>query len=56
MGGLGVAVHFVPLAFLLSDLSIAVVGVLQVVALVALLPRLRRTDNPTSATVGPVMG
>jgi len=54
--GLVVAVHFVPLAFLLSDPSIAVIGVLQVVALVALLPRLRRADNPTSATVGPVMG
>jgi len=28
----------------------------QVVALLALLPRLRREDTPTSATVGPVMG
>lgn len=54
--GLVVAVHFVPLAFLLSDLSIGVVGVLQVVALLVLLPRLRREDTPTSATVGPVMG
>jgi uncharacterized membrane protein len=54
--GLVVAAHFVPLAFLLSDLSIAVVGVLQVVALLALLPSLRKADNPTSATVGPVMG
>ncbi len=51
-----VAAHFVPLAFLLADLSIAVVGALQVAALVALLPRLRRSDTPTSATVGPVMG
>lgn len=54
--GLVVAAHFVPLAFLLSDLSIGVVGVLQVVVLVVLLPRLRRADTPTSATVGPVMG
>jgi uncharacterized membrane protein len=51
-----VAAHFVPLAFLLSDASIAVVGVLQLGALAVLLPRLRRTDTPTSAVVGPVMG
>lgn len=54
--GLVVAAHFVPLAFLLSDLSIGVVGLLQVVALLALLPRLRRAHTPTSSTVGPVMG
>jgi hypothetical protein len=51
-----VAVHFVPLAFLLSDPSIAVVGVLRAVVLFALLPHLRRTNSTTSATVGPVMG
>lgn len=51
-----VAAHFVPLAVLLEDVSIAIVGALQVVALLVLLPRLRRTDSPTSAVVGPVMG
>jgi hypothetical protein len=44
--GLVVAVHFVPLA---------VLGAVQAVTLSALLPRLRRADGPTSATVIPAV-
>ncbi|GAA1726296.1 hypothetical protein [Aeromicrobium alkaliterrae] len=51
-----VAVHFVPLAFFLEDASIAVLALVQGVALTALLPRLRTVDGPTSRLVGPVMG
>ena len=51
-----VAAHFIPLAFFLRDASIGVWGALQLVLLVLLLPRLRRSDAPTSRDVGPVMG
>ncbi|MDN5726177.1 MAG: hypothetical protein L0G99_09645 [Propionibacteriales bacterium] len=54
--GLVVAFHFIPLAFILDDLSLIGLGVLQAVGLVMLLPRLRNGDGPTSRLVGPVMG
>ncbi|KAB1654080.1 hypothetical protein F8O01_14295 [Pseudoclavibacter chungangensis] len=51
-----VALHFVPLAFLLDDWSLVVLGLVQFGTLLALLPRLRRDDATTSRLVGPVMG
>ncbi|CAM3531552.1 hypothetical protein OCAE111667_14185 [Occultella aeris] len=51
-----VALHFIPLAFFLGDWSLALLGLMQAAALFGLLPRLRRTDEPTSRLVGPVMG
>lgn len=51
-----VAAHFAPLAFLLEDWSLAVFAVVQLIALAALLPRLRASPMPTSRLVGPVMG
>lgn len=51
-----VAAHFLPLALLLEDAGIAVAGVVQLVALAAVLPRLRATDVPTSRLSGPIMG
>ncbi|MDO5682750.1 MAG: hypothetical protein Q4G46_07980 [Propionibacteriaceae bacterium] len=51
-----VALHFVPLAFLLNDWSLIVLGLLQTVLLVLLVPRLKSGDFPTSRLVGPVMG
>ena len=51
-----VATHFFVLAWLLADVSIAAVGVVQVAALLALLPRLRGSRRTTSAAVGVVMG
>ena len=51
-----VAAHFLPLAFLLLDPGMAGLGVVQLVALGMLVPRLRRNDEPTSRIVGPVMG
>ncbi|MBB4907794.1 hypothetical protein [Actinophytocola algeriensis] len=51
-----VAAHFLPLALLLSDLGIAVAGVVQLAALGAVVPRLRTADTTTSRLVGPVMG
>ncbi|ADD45154.1 hypothetical protein [Stackebrandtia nassauensis] len=51
-----VAAHFLPLGWMLDDASIAVAGVVQLVALGALVPRLRRTKRTTSALVGAVMG
>lgn len=51
-----VALHFLPLSVLLADFSIAVVGLVQCGAIVALIPSLRRTDIPTSRYVGPTMG
>lgn len=51
-----VAVHFIPLAFLLSDASLIVLALAEVVALLIILPRLRATEAPTSQLVGPVMG
>lgn len=51
-----VAAHFVPLALLLQHGAIATVGVVQLIGLVAGLPRLRAVDWPTSRVVGPWMG
>lgn len=51
-----VALHFVPLAFLLADPTLAVVGGALAVVLALLLPRLRRRPGPTSSVVGAVMG
>jgi hypothetical protein len=51
-----VAAHFLPLAVLLSDVGIAVAGVVLLVALGAVVPRLRAADWPTSRLAGPVMG
>lgn len=51
-----VALHFVPLGLLLEDVTVIVLGVLQTVALVALVPLLRRAEYRTSRVVGPVMG
>lgn len=51
-----VAAHFLPLAWLLADASIAVAGAVQLAALAAIVPRLRRTGRTTSALVGVVMG
>lgn len=54
--GLVVAAHFVPLAWLLDDVSIAVVRVLELVILAGLYVRLRSGTRTTSALVGVVMG
>ena len=51
-----VAVHFIGLAFLLNDWSLAALGGVQLVALVAVRPRLKSGDWPTSRLGGPVMG
>lgn len=51
-----VALHFVPLALLLDDWSLAALGLVQAVLLIALMPRLKRTTEPTSRLVGPLMG
>jgi hypothetical protein len=51
-----VAVHFLPLALFLDDLGVAVVGVVQLVALGVLVPRLRGAETPSSRLAGPVMG
>jgi hypothetical protein len=51
-----VAAHFLPLALLLEDAGIAVAGVVQLVALGVVVPRLRAADTPTSRVAGPIMG
>lgn len=51
-----VAVHFLPLALLLRDVSVAVVGVVQLVALGVVVPRLRVATTTTSRLAGPIMG
>jgi hypothetical protein len=51
-----VALHFIPLGLLLADVTVLVLGVLQAVALLALVPLLRRAEFRTSRVVGPVMG
>ena len=51
-----VALHFIPLSFLLADATINVLGVLQAAVLLGLVPVLRRGDRPTSRVAGPVMG
>lgn len=54
--GFVVALHFMPLAFLLRDWSLIVLGVVQALALAALIPRISRDDAVSSRLVGPVMG
>ncbi|QQQ78874.1 hypothetical protein IOD16_10840 [Saccharothrix sp. 6-C] len=51
-----VAAHFLPLAVLLEDWAVAVVGFAQLALLCSLLPRLRRDGLTSSRLVGPVMG
>jgi hypothetical protein len=51
-----VAAHFLPLALLLSAPAVAVVGVVQLVALGALVPRLRDAAFSSSRLAGPTMG
>lgn len=51
-----VAAHFIPLALLLRDWSMAVLGLVQLAALIVLLPRFRADDGPTSRLAGPVTG
>ncbi|WP_106402993.1 hypothetical protein [Actinocorallia populi] len=51
-----VALHFLPLAALLDDASIAVFGVLQCAGLLLLVGSLRRGDVTTSRHAGPLMG
>lgn len=51
-----VALHFIPLAFLLNDWSLTALGVIQTGCLIVLVPRLRTADETTSRLVGPVMG
>ncbi len=51
-----VALHFVPLAIILSDPSIAVFGVIQLALVIIVGVRLRGSTYPSSRLVGPVMG
>lgn len=51
-----VALHFIPLAFLLNDWSLTTLGAVQAGCLFMLLPRLRAAEGTTSRLVGPVMG
>lgn len=51
-----VALHFIPLAALLDDWSIAAAGVVQAAGLLVLLPGLRQGEISTSRWVGPWMG
>ncbi|MFF4242059.1 hypothetical protein [Actinomadura geliboluensis] len=51
-----VAAHFLPLALLLEDAGVAVVGVVQLIALGSVAPHLHRTTAPTSRSAGPIMG
>lgn len=54
--GLVVALHFVPLGWLLGDWSVAALGVLLSAGVVALVPAIRRSARPSSALVGPLLG
>lgn len=51
-----VAVHFIGLAPLLGDWSLAILGIIQVAALMLLRGTLTRANFPTSRLVGPTMG
>lgn len=51
-----VAVHFLSLAWLLDGLSLAVLAVIEVVALIVAGSRMRNDTYPTSRFVGPIMG
>lgn len=51
-----IALHFLPLAFLLRDLSLVVLGVVQLLGLIRIRSHFRTHDGPTSKFVGPWMG
>ena len=51
-----VALHFVPLGILLQDGTVVALGLVQAIALAALVPALRRATFRTSRVVGPLMG
>lgn len=52
-----VALHFVPLGLvLLNDVSVAVLGVLQTIALLAVIPTIRKAEYRSARVVGPLMG
>lgn len=51
-----VALHFVPLAFLLFDWSLTLLAAIQAGCLLAIVPPLRKSEATTSRLVGPVMG
>ncbi len=51
-----VAVHFVPLGWLLDFGLVGALGIMEATALLLLVPRLRASTRPTSAPVGAVMG
>lgn len=51
-----VAVHFASLAWVLDGPWLAVLGAIQLVALIVLVPLMRGSAVPTSRWVGPVMG
>lgn len=51
-----VAAHFVPLSVMLADVGVAVVGVVQLILLGLIVPRLRGHDTTSSRLAGPVMG
>lgn len=51
-----VGAHFVPLAVLLQDGSLAVLGVLQVATLALVVPRIRGHGDTSSREAGPLMG
>lgn len=52
-----VALHFVPLGlFLLNDVSIAILGAVQAIALVAIVPAIRGAEYRSARVVGPLMG
>lgn len=50
-----VALHFLPLALLLQDVAVGVLGAVQTIGLLALVPTLRRRPGATSAVAGPFM-
>src|SRR5699024_9810029 len=54
--GLVVAIHFIPLGFVLGDWASGILGAGLTTALLLVRPRLVRTDVVTSAVVGPIMG
>lgn len=53
---LTVGLHFIPMAPLLQDWSLAALGAAQTLILLLLIPRMRGEQWPTSRLVGPAMG
>lgn len=54
--GLVIAVHFIPLGLILADWANLVLGAGLTTAVMLVRPRLARTDGPSSAVVGPIIG